>query len=261
MAAISAERIFARIAAAEHPTDLWRLALKTLPRLGFPRIIYRYAGLPTDEAGARSLLAWGLPDEWIESYLSERLGEVDPSDDILEGRALPFYWYDMDTLTTLSTAQSEYMARFRAGPMGDGLTLPLFGPIGRNAVLYLGFGGPRRSLSDADMAQIHAMAQAGHLRLCAMMEAGHRLEPRLTPREREVLTWIAAGKSNSVIAEILGISAHTVDTILRRVFNKFGVSDRTTAAIRGIALGLVPVNRFGTEMQRAADRQSRFAAR
>ena len=50
---------------------------------------------------------------------------------------------------------------------------------------------------------------------------------------------MARGKSNGVIAEILGISDHTVDTLVRRVFAKLGVGDRISAAIKGIGAGLV----------------------
>lgn len=64
--------------------------------------------------------------------------------------------------------------------------------------------------------------------------------PILSPREREVLRWIANGKSNAVIAEILGISPHTVDTHNRRIFRKLGTCDRTTAAIKALDEGLLP---------------------
>ena len=63
--------------------------------------------------------------------------------------------------------------------------------------------------------------------------------PLLSPREHEVLRWIALGKSNAVIGEILGISRHTVDTHNRRIFRKLNTADRTTAAIRAVEFGLV----------------------
>ena len=62
---------------------------------------------------------------------------------------------------------------------------------------------------------------------------------RLSPQELEVLRWIARGKSNTVIAEIMGLSRHTVDTITRRMFGKLDVTDRTRAAVRGLAFGLI----------------------
>jgi LuxR family transcriptional regulator/LuxR family quorum-sensing system transcriptional regulator CciR len=61
----------------------------------------------------------------------------------------------------------------------------------------------------------------------------------LTRRELDVLGWVVRGKSNSVIAELLGISEHTVDTLMRRVYRKLGVGDRTSAALRAVGSGLV----------------------
>jgi LuxR family transcriptional regulator/LuxR family quorum-sensing system transcriptional regulator CciR len=55
-----------------------------------------------------------------------------------------------------------------------------------------------------------------------------------------VLSWVARGKSNTSIAEILGISVHTVDAHLRRIYLKLGVYDRISAAVRGIGTGLIP---------------------
>lgn len=52
----------------------------------------------------------------------------------------------------------------------------------------------------------------------------------LTRREGEVLGWIAAGKSNREIAEILELSPATVSKHLERVFVKLGVENRTSAA-------------------------------
>lgn len=52
----------------------------------------------------------------------------------------------------------------------------------------------------------------------------------LTPREEEVLYWVAQGKTNSETAQILGISAGTVKIHLERTFQKLGVENRTGAA-------------------------------
>jgi DNA-binding NarL/FixJ family response regulator len=56
----------------------------------------------------------------------------------------------------------------------------------------------------------------------------------LTQREAEVLVWLAAGKSNRDIAEILGLSSRTIDKYLEQIYAKLGVENRTSAA--GIAI-------------------------
>ncbi|MFO1141106.1 MAG: helix-turn-helix transcriptional regulator [Amaricoccus sp.] len=58
-------------------------------------------------------------------------------------------------------------------------------------------------------------------------------------RRAEVLVWVARGKSNGSIADILGISAHTVDAHLRRIYLKLGVADRLSAALRGLGFGII----------------------
>jgi len=54
----------------------------------------------------------------------------------------------------------------------------------------------------------------------------------LTPREREVLDWVAAGKTNRDIATILGASPRTVEKHLERIYEKLGVETRTAAVMR-----------------------------
>ena len=53
----------------------------------------------------------------------------------------------------------------------------------------------------------------------------------LTPREREVMQWLAEGKSNEEIGLILGISAHTVKNHLDKIFKKLGVDSRHAASV------------------------------
>jgi DNA-binding response OmpR family regulator/DNA-binding CsgD family transcriptional regulator len=52
----------------------------------------------------------------------------------------------------------------------------------------------------------------------------------LTTRESEVLIWIARGKSNRDISDILGISPRTVNKHLEQIFTKLGVENRASAA-------------------------------
>jgi DNA-binding NarL/FixJ family response regulator len=60
--------------------------------------------------------------------------------------------------------------------------------------------------------------------------ASHRVtEAQLTPRETEVLSWVAKGKTNRDVADILGMSPRTVNKHLEHVFEKLGVETRAAA--------------------------------
>ena len=59
----------------------------------------------------------------------------------------------------------------------------------------------------------------------------------LTPRESEVLAWVAQGKTNRETGTILGMSTRTVQKHLERIFAKLGVETRTGAILKAWQAG------------------------
>jgi DNA-binding CsgD family transcriptional regulator len=57
----------------------------------------------------------------------------------------------------------------------------------------------------------------------------------VTPREAEVLSWVAQGKTNREVGMILGSSARTVQKHLEHIFQKIGVESRTAAILKAWA--------------------------
>ncbi len=64
-------------------------------------------------------------------------------------------------------------------------------------------------------------------------------KPELSPREIEVLQWVAAGKSNKEIGAQLFIAEGTVKTHVKNVLEKLNVVGRTAAIREGVHRGLV----------------------
>ena len=58
----------------------------------------------------------------------------------------------------------------------------------------------------------------------------------VTRREREVLSWLAAGKTDKDIGAILGMSPRTVQKHLQHIYEKLGVETRTAAVLRAMEM-------------------------
>src|ERR1041385_6197491 len=78
-------------------------------------------------------------------------------------------------------------------------------------------------------------AAIAKVELKANFESAKPLEALgLTPREAEVLLWIAQGKSNGDIATILGCAENTVKVHTARIFEKLGIENRNAASMKAI---------------------------
>ena len=69
--------------------------------------------------------------------------------------------------------------------------------------------------------------------------ASHAVDDSLSEREVEVLSLIAAGNSNKLIANQLSISEDTVKGHVKNILSKLGVNDRTHAVTVGLKRGII----------------------
>jgi DNA-binding NarL/FixJ family response regulator len=68
----------------------------------------------------------------------------------------------------------------------------------------------------------------------------HRLWAAVTPRQRDVLRWLATGIDNQAIARKLRIGERSVKAHLSMLLENFGVSNRTQLALIANHAGLRP---------------------
>ncbi|ASY65256.1 Two-component response regulator (plasmid) [Sinorhizobium sojae CCBAU 05684] len=126
-----------------------------------------------------------------------------------------------DGVTVVAGRIAAWM-RDREGPAGErhgsfalqqagqtGLQISYLGAIGANEYLF-------RLTAENGMSDEEMLRQHFHL----------------TQRESEVLLWIAKGKSNRDIGDILGLSARTVTKHLEQIYVKLGVENRASAAVK-----------------------------
>lgn len=89
---------------------------------------------------------------------------------------------------------------------------------------------------DELVARLQAHLRVAREMNAAMRARGEELAPAaallpnpLTHREMDVLQWVACGKTNRDVAEILGMSPRTVNKHLEHIYEKLGVETRTAA--------------------------------
>ncbi|MEN9315838.1 MAG: hypothetical protein RIS35_2231 [Pseudomonadota bacterium] len=140
---------------------------------------------------ARGRVAWRSPR--AAQWLREHFPETDV------GAAAQW----LAGLRALSAGEE----RVHAGPGGERLVARCLGPAGVGETMVI------LQRVDTPDAADDRLAKAA-----------------LTPRETEVLSWLAKGKTNRDIAEILGMSPRTVNKHLEHVFEKLGVETRAAAA-------------------------------
>ena len=153
----------------------------------------------------------------------------------------PKFWNDWKLLKTSLQSGSNDVKSPRPMNSLQGVSIPVHGPCGRDGCFSLEFMDSVSSSQDLDIHVVHWVCQNAHLNFCRLLRTQMHDFPQLTAREKQILTWIALGKSNADIADILGISFHTVGTYTRRIFVKTNTNNRTSAALFGISNGLINV--------------------
>ncbi|MEO0435913.1 MAG: LuxR family transcriptional regulator [Pseudomonadota bacterium] len=224
---------------SETADDLRELLVDYFTGVGMAMMSYHH--LPPLGAVDRSphitVTAHGFPPDWVKRYETE-FQLIDPIPRHASHATHGFFWSDARSFEDLTEDERYYLDELDKESLGDGLAIPVFGPFGRGGYVGLGFGSgePRPPPSSVNLFQ--SVCQFGHQEFCRILFLKDSAAT-LSPREIEILCWVSQGKSNAAIAQILSISVHTVDTHLRRIFEKLNVKDRITAALRGSALGLL----------------------
>ncbi len=176
-------------------------------------------------------------DEQLERALQSAPGYLDAFLHASVKSPKPFRW---SAVNTILDEKSPQMASYRKeiAPIGDGVIVPVFGPLFRNG--YFCFQGePNRVYDDTEMLMMHSVSQTAYLKLLDIMYRDEEEGRSLSSRELEIINMIARGRSNQTVAVDLDVSINTINTYMKRIFEKLDVSDRVSAVMRAYALGYI----------------------
>lgn len=223
--------------------DVWAGMVAFARRRDVGRLGYHH--LPPPSAPDVALLRVendGFGAALLAQYLAARAAGLAVLASSAQNCVQPVYLDELEARPELSARERAHLAGYRAAGVANGLAFSVYGPNGRNGLFAVELAAGVRRLPAEDLGALRWAGQAMHLRYCDLLLPRLGKPPSLSEREAQVLAWVARGKSNASIGEILGISAHTVDAHLRRIYLKLGVVDRISAALRGLGFGLIHVD-------------------
>jgi DNA-binding CsgD family transcriptional regulator len=180
-------------------------------------------------------------EDWINRYVEADYLAVDPVVPAAFGGLLPIDWSTFDRRPPRIKQFFGESLEFGVGRQG--LTFPIRGPKGELALFNITSDLPDKEWLDAKriyMRDFQILAHIVHAK--AMTLAGAQVpdfKTRLTPRERECLTWAASGKTSDDIAVILNISEGVVRIHLRSAQQKLNCLNRTHTVAKALAHKLI----------------------
>lgn len=188
-------------------------------------------------------VAWySFPDPYPEAYISNQWERIDP---VLRASLVarrPFRWDDVAKHAKLSAPQKEFLGASAELLVTDGITFPLHGPNGRCEILSLS----SKTAVERDPARLNVLnaivTQAWWRYVELSGEAAFDLDdmtPCLTPKQRDVLSWVKDGKTNSEIAEIMTVSVKTIEFHMSAILDKLGATNRISAVVIALQRGLI----------------------
>lgn len=219
----------ASAATVESLVELYRAAIR---HFGFSHFIV--TGLPSHGQRFENLVLerfW--PEDWMTHYVSRDYVRRDPVAIASAMCRRPFTWEEARMHASASGSAGESIMREAADAgLKDGVCVPI--PV-RHALagcISLAGEAPITQKDALEPVNVLSLTFAGRLQLLA--DHGRPKGLALSDREREVLTWVAEGKTAWEISRILGISESTVNKHVAGAIRKTGSVTRTQAAVKAL---------------------------
>lgn len=227
------------IAALETQFDIVRYMRRKCEEYGLKYfIVFNLPGFEAEKLSAYSIVS-NWPQEVLAKYDAMRMVRHSAGIRKLRLTTVPFP-YDMREWMGDSTEGNEFGSLLEM--MGNyGMLIGHFFPVhdalgNRGAVVW---SGEVTALKREDRLMLQMISVHIFNRLAEIGSAWKSGQVVLTEREIQCLSWTAAGKTSLEIAEILGLSEHTVNHYLNQVTRKLEAVNRTQAVVKAIRRGLI----------------------
>ncbi|MGE3770531.1 MAG: autoinducer binding domain-containing protein [Bdellovibrionales bacterium] len=235
------ERFIHSIDASSTLDQVFSALVENITALGFERFAYALLWLPE---GSRSpFCITNYPDDWADHYRNENMISDDYIGRQLAKTNVPFLWADLIKGQTLTQRQRMVFCEGSEAGLRSGATVPIHGPLAAKAIFSVA-----NRMSDDEFSklfksyrhELHLIATYAHEKVISLgISKPISTTIELTPRELEVLTWMARGKSRWETGMILQAAESTIKTHLENARVKLDASNTTHAIAKSLIHGLI----------------------
>lgn len=221
--------------------EVFSLYQKALGQYGYDSICYcLVTDHPSLGLDANHGAMQNYSEEWIQHYQDKGYKFIDPVVKSCFATNRPFTWETLMRTQSLSVDERLLMNEAEDAGLLDGIAVPVHGINGELTAIGLANTSGNTELNDDILCKIRALSLQFHMVYTEKEKMVRQYKNVvLTEREREILLWISEGKSDPVIADIVGISYPTVRYHMKNIFEKLDVNERTFAVVKAIRHGLI----------------------
>ncbi|WP_163266205.1 LuxR family transcriptional regulator [Chelativorans alearense] len=177
------------------------------------------------------------PEEWMSHYLSSDYIKQDPVVRTCVTSKIPFTWKEAAVQTSLySPAADRIMMEAADAGLRDGCCVPIVVRNAPTGCISLAAEAPIARTDALSSLNMLSLAFASRLQLLAE-HACRKGRPRLSEREREVLSWVAEGKTTWAISCIMTISESTVNKHITNAMRKLDCVTRAQVVVKALIVG------------------------
>ncbi|MHB8884738.1 MAG: autoinducer binding domain-containing protein [Methylovirgula sp.] len=228
-----------RVQRAQTHDEVRDLVIRELEWYGLPFVTSWSMPRPGDKRPEDVVALNTRPADYIEHYFQNNRVQHDPVITQLWRSLAPFTWEELKTTRKLNKTERFIIDEAKDFGANDGVVVPIVsanGSIGIFSACGLLPNLSQRARSALEIIGIYSYHALQRTQVEDRRQQGEQYIP-LTPREREIMRWVATGKSDDEIAAILTIGRETVTTHVENAKRKLNAARRTYAVVQALRYG------------------------
>ncbi|WP_084299239.1 LuxR family transcriptional regulator [Bradyrhizobium sp. WSM1743] len=181
------------------------------------------------------------PPDWCDRYFKRKYHTIDPVVRRTPMLSRPFLWDQLADRYQLQKDERRVLDEAREAGLKHGMSVPLFGPLGRVSVVSFASASDDADPQD-HIGHLNALAWQFHTaygEIARPCNNGCERKVALSQREINCLRWVGEGKSSWEIGKILDISENTVNFHIKNAMRKLGATSRIQAVLIAVRLNLL----------------------